>query len=255
MYKKSMAKNHLSKAASKGRYGDTEIRSVDGQPSHVNKVEADWIDMYGAQGEALTKALGTGNINPKTGLKEYPWWLVASAVASAVSAGVGAYSAWKGGKEQASQASTQSKLIGQQQQELEESLGSLEGVKSSKELVARREYDQAVGDLSMRTGQSKEDLMQQQQGIMQKSGLATAGGATAKASQMYRRIQSQFGRGSQSLLGNLGKSMAGVEEWYEGEKSRIQSESKRLGLQKDLAEEQSGAWYLGKNVEKALGGG
>ena len=91
-------------------------------------------------------------------------------------------------------------------------------------------------------------MQQQYEGMIQKSGMATSGGAGTKASQMYRRIQNQFGRSSQSLLGNLGKNMAGVEEWYEGEKSRIESEKKRIGLQKDLADEQSGSWYLGKNL-------
>ena len=46
--------------------------------------------------------------------------------------------------------------------------------------------------------------------------------------------------------------MAGVEEWYEGEKSRLQSEKKRIGLQKDLADEQSSSWYLGKNIGKFI---
>lgn len=226
MHKKSIAKNHLSKAAKKGRYGDNVL-------VHMNKDEAN----------VLAKAAGLEKlpINPKTGLPE-AWVFAAAGLA------LGAYSAWKGGKEQSTQASAQSKLIAQQQQEIEEALGSLEGVRSSKERVARVEYDQAIGDLSMQTGQSKEDLQQQYQGMMQKSGLATAGGATQKASQMYRRIQGQFSRGSASLLGQLGKSMAGVEEWYEGEKSRLESESKRLGIQKGLADKQKSSWYLGKNL-------
>ena len=223
VYNKSIAKNHLSEAAKKGRYGDNVL-------VHMNKDEAN----------VLAKAAGLEKlpINPKTGLPE-----------AFVFAAAGlAYSAWKGGKEQSTQASAQSKLIAQQQQEIQEALGSLEGVRASKEQVARVEYDQAIGDLSMQTGQSKEDLQQQYQGMMQKSGLATAGGATQKASQMYRRIQSQFSRGSGSLLGQLGKSMAGVEEWYEGEKSRLESESKRLGIQKGLADKQKSSWYLGKNL-------
>ena len=32
--------------AKKGRYGDTRIRKVDGRKSHVNKREADMIDIY-----------------------------------------------------------------------------------------------------------------------------------------------------------------------------------------------------------------
>jgi hypothetical protein len=230
MHKKSIAKNHLSEAAKEGRYGDNIL-------VHMNKDEA----------AVLAKASGLEKLptNPKTGLPEAFAFTTALAAGSLLTS---AYSSWKGGKEQSRQASTQSMLMAQQQKELDEALGSLEGVKSSKEEVARQEYSQSLGDLSMQTGQSKEDLQQQYEGMIQKSGMATSGGAGTKASQMYRRIQNQFGRSSQSLLGNLGKNMAGVEEWYEGEKSRIESEKKRIGLQKDLADEQSGSWYLGKNL-------
>ena len=229
MYKKSMAKNHLSEAAKEGRHGDNIL-------VHMNKDEA----------AVLAKASGLEKLptNPKTGLPE----AFVFAAAAAISAGVGAYSAWKGGKEQSRQASTQSMLMAQQQEELDKALGSLEGVKSSKEEVAKQEYSQSLGNLSMQTGQSKEDLQQSYEAMVQKSGLATAGGVNTKTSQMYRRMQNQFGRSSQSLLGNLGKNMAGVEEWYEGEKSRLQSEKKRIGLQKDLADKQSSSWYLGKNI-------
>jgi len=235
MHKKSIAKNHLSEAAKEGRYGDNIL-------VHMNKDEA----------AVLAKSAGLEKLptNPKTGLPE----AFVFAAAAAIGAGVGAYSAWKGGSEQNKQASTQSKLMAQQQKEIDEALGSLEGVKGSKEEVARQEYGQGLGNLSMQTGQSKEDLQQQYEGIIQKSGFATAGSATTKNSQMYKRIQNQFGAGSNSLLGNLGKNMAGVEEWYEGEKSRLTSEKKRLGLQKNLADEQSSSWYLGKNIQKALGG-
>ena len=230
MYKKSMAKNHLSEAAKQGRHGDNIL-------VHMNKDEA----------AVLAKAAGVEKlpINPKTGLPEA---FALTTLFAGAQLAVGAYSAWKGGKEQSQQASTQSKLMALQQEEIDKALGSLEGVKSSKEEVAKQEYSQSLGNLSMQTGQSKEDLQQQYQGMIQKSGMATSGGVTSKASGMYRRIQNQFGRSSQSLLGNLGKNMAGVEEWYEGEKSRIESEKKRIGLQKDLADEQSGSWYLGKNL-------
>lgn len=229
MHGKSMAKNHLSKAAKKGRYGDNIL-------VHMSKDEA----------AVLAKSAGLDKlpINPETGLPEA--WVMAALTAAQLA--TSAYSSWKQGSEQKKQASSQSQLISQQQQELEQALAGLEGTKTSKEEVARAEYDQAIGDLSMQTGQSKEDLTQQYQGMIQKSGMATSGGATQKASQMYRRIQSKFGRGAGSLLGQLGKSMAGVEEWYEGEKSRLQSESKRLGIQKNLADKQAGSWYLGKHL-------
>ena len=227
VYKKSIAKNHLSQAAKKGRYGDNIL-------VHMNKDEA----------AVLAKSAGIEKLptNPDTGLPEAFAFMAAATLALA------AYSAVKGGKEKSQQASTQSKLINQQQEELNEALGSLEGVKSSKENVASLEYDQSIGELSSQTGQSKEDLQQQYEGMVQKSGMATSGSATGKMSQVYKRIQNKFSTGTASLLGQLGKSMAGVEEWYEGEKSRLGSEQKRLGFQKDLADKQSGAWYLGKNI-------
>ena len=43
-------------------------------------------------------------------------------------------------------------------------------------------------------------------------------------------------------------AVALFEEWYEGEKSRLESESKRLGIQKNLADKQAGSWYLGKHL-------
>ena len=237
MHKKSIAKNHLSEAAGKGRYGDNIL-------VHMSKDEAD----------VLAKISGVKKLptNPDTGLPE-AFILAAAAVASAA---VGAYSAYKSGKDQSMQASSQSKLISQQQQEIDKALGSLEGVRESKREVGIQEYSQGLGDLSMQTGQSKEELQQQYEGMIQKSGLATSGGANVKSSQIFRNIQNQFGRGTGNLMGNLGKSLASAEEWYEGEKSRLQSESKRLGIQKELADKQADSWYLGKNfgiAKKGLG--
>jgi len=57
--------------ATKGRFGDTEIRKVDGEDSHVNPYEAFLIDTYGKSGEELTELLGSGTTNPETGMPEY----------------------------------------------------------------------------------------------------------------------------------------------------------------------------------------
>jgi len=61
-----------------GRGGDTELRDVDGQISHVNKGEARAIDLFGKLGEALVKETGSGTANPTTGMPEYfghkEWW-------------------------------------------------------------------------------------------------------------------------------------------------------------------------------------
>ena len=59
--------------AGKGRGEDEYIRNVFGTPSHVNEVERDAIDTYGLGGEMFAKNVGTGDINPNTGLPEYDW--------------------------------------------------------------------------------------------------------------------------------------------------------------------------------------
>ena len=57
--------------ASLGRYGDTEIRPVDGVDSHVTLAEALDIDRRGKAAEDYTKAVGAGTINPFTGMPEF----------------------------------------------------------------------------------------------------------------------------------------------------------------------------------------
>ena len=42
--------------------------------------------------------------------------------------------------------------------------------------------------------------------------------------------------------------MGGIEEWYEGEKSRLGGIIKRATLQKKAFQKQSDSWYLGKNI-------
>jgi|10_taG_2_1085330.scaffolds.fasta_scaffold06180_3 hypothetical protein len=67
---------HLQNLSRKGRKGDTALRKVKGQVSHVNKEEAQIIDWLGPLGEAWVQSIGSGTTNPKTGLKEYShkWW-------------------------------------------------------------------------------------------------------------------------------------------------------------------------------------
>jgi len=73
-----------------GRLGDSEIRNVKGEPSHVNPLEALIIDQYGKKGEDLVTKIGSGTINPETGLREYIGiiWPVAALLGA-----IGTYSA------------------------------------------------------------------------------------------------------------------------------------------------------------------
>tara|TARA_R100001594_G_scaffold1487_1_gene6492 strand:+ start:3658 stop:4461 length:804 start_codon:yes stop_codon:yes gene_type:complete len=57
--------------SSKGRGGDTTVRTVKGESSHVNAFEAYLIDNYNKAGEEIVSQIGSGTINPNTGMKEY----------------------------------------------------------------------------------------------------------------------------------------------------------------------------------------
>jgi len=209
MYNNSVAKNHISEVAREGRHGDDML-------VHMNKEEV----------ATLAKAAGLEKlpINPDTGLPE-AWIMTALAVGKGV---LGAVSSMSESKAASSQAQAQSQFITQQMADIDEALGGLEGVKESKEGVAQQEFDQQLGFQAEETGIQKEDLQQQYQQAVQKSGLVTSGGVQQNKAQMYRRLQQSESRGQKSLVGKLGQSMASIEEWYSGEQSRLESEKKRL---------------------------
>ena len=153
-----MGDNHLSSLAAKGRYGDTEIRSVDGQPSHVNKVEANLIDMYGSQGESLTKALGTGDINPETGMKEYPFpWLIAAAVGAAV---VGAAGSYSGGRASELQSESERNQADIGLKQIQDSITALENRTTKGRAAVMTDFGTAVETESYKTGVDTTDLFQ-----------------------------------------------------------------------------------------------
>lgn len=235
---RTLARNHLSAMANKGRYGDTKIaksKFVDpGAYWHVNEGEKRAMSMYGAEGEKMVDAIGSGTINPETGLEE-KFLMTAAAV---VSAGVGAYSAWKGGKEAKSQGAYEERAAESGLESLRQSSESLDKAVETKRLAAGQDYRTAVENVSMQTGMRKEDLTKQTDQAIQQSGLATSGTIEGGMSRMWDRIQSSHEAGREGLTANLGKAMGDIEGWYESEKSRISSETKKFENQKKLAAEQ-----------------
>ena len=63
-------KYNKDKRARLGRFGDTKIREIDGKPNHVTSYEAFKIDLDRKSGEDYAKAVGSGTVNPITGLQE-----------------------------------------------------------------------------------------------------------------------------------------------------------------------------------------
>ena len=184
-------------------------------------------------------------------------WLAGASVALSGASFLSGQSAQKSAKaSERKQAGIEYNYLGQQMAKADESLAALEPVKQSKLDVAQASYMQDIGDLSAQTGQSKEDLQQQFASMIQKSGMATSGSANVKASQMWKRIGSSFGRGQQGLMGRLGEKMGAVEEWYESEKARVGSEKTRMEHQRRLASSKGGGPSLmTKEGRKAIMGG
>ena len=248
----TIANNHLSQLAQKGRYGDTEIaHTPSGKLWHVNPQEKQLINMYGSEGEKLVDAVGSGTINPETGLEEKFPWVAAAAV---VGAGIGLYSAWKSGSSAKDQASHEETAAKSGLEELEGAEENLENAAQAKREAGLLDYRQGVETVSAQTGIAQEDLEEQTTQAIQKSGMATSGTIEQKNSQMWNRIQGSFERGRGGLISELGKKMGDIEGWYEGEKSRIASERNKFNNQIGFAQKKQKSWYFGKHAESALGG-
>ena len=238
MQGRTLARNHLSALANKGRYGDTEIAESKfvkpGALWHVNEGEKKAMSMYGAEGEKMVHNIGSGTINPETGLEE-KFLLTAAAV---VGAGVSMYSAWKGGKEAKAQGRYEESAADQGLERLQGASESLDTTIEAKRASAQQDYQMQVESMSAQTGIRKEDLQKQTQQAIQQSGMATSGTVEGGASSMWDRIQSSHEAGREGLTAKLGKAMGDIEGWYEGEKARIKSESQKFENQKKLAQEQ-----------------
>ena len=221
MYNASIAKNHISELAQQGRMGDDIL-------VHMNKDEAD----------TLAKAAGLEKlpINPKTGMPEAFAIMGALAIGKGI---LGAAQSMSSASDESKQAKAQSNMISQQMAGIDEALGGLEGVKDSKSEVVQQEFDQSLGFQAEEMGVAKEDLTSQYQDAVQKSGFSSGGGADKNRAQAYKKLSQSEGRGTKSLVGQLGKSMASVEEWYGGEKSRLESEKQRLSHEKSVSDAQA----------------
>ena len=254
-----MADNHLSGIAKKGRGGDTEVaRASTGELWHVNPKEKSLMSMYGMEGERMVKAIGSGTINPQTGLKEYvePVTTTAAALtATEIIAGIGVGLASISSMTAGGRAWTQAKS---DMQAADIGLEHLEGAeerlgiaRTSKIGAVQQDHSLGIKGLSAETGIRTEDLNKGVSEAIQRSNLVTSGTIEQSRETTWNRIRDAFGRGRTGLMADLGRKMGEIEGWYAGEVARIATERKKFDNQKARAKDQRDAWYLGKNVAKA----
>ena len=253
--KGTMANNHLSKIAAKGRYGDTEIAATsEGELWHVNPQEKSLMNMYGMEGERMVDAIGSGTRNPETGLEEkFPWALALAATGTVMQA-AGAYTSGRAGE---LQAETERDTADIGLKSIEEAIQRLEQSSTKGRAAVMADYGQAVDTESFKTGVQKEDLFQGTAKALQQSGMATAGSVEQQSSLAWGRLRDRWTLKGESLLGDLGKRMGKIEGDYEAEMARLQTEKSKFEATRRAAEKRRGSWYIGKHLGKlgrAIGG-
>ena len=249
--KGTMANNHLSKLAAKGRGRDSEIaRTSSGELWHVTPEEKSLMNMYGMEGERMVDAIGSGTINPETGLEEKEPLTIAAAAALG-SLGFQAIGSMTGGRGRELQAEAERDAADVGLKSIEDAIRRLEQSSQKGRAAVMADYGQAVETESFKTGVQKEDLFQGTEKALQQSNLVTAGGIEQQSSLAWNRIRDRWSMKGDSLLGDLGKRMGEIEGKYESEMARLETEKGKLEATRRAAEKRRKSWYLGKNIGKA----
>tara|TARA_R100000808_G_C2155321_1_gene167504 strand:+ start:3685 stop:4428 length:744 start_codon:yes stop_codon:yes gene_type:complete len=242
----TLAKNHLSSFSlgsnaqqRAAMTGDTEMRLVDGEPSHVNPVEASTIDAFGKKGEDMVKERGSGTINPYTGNREYvdPLTLGMAAVSFVGS--------WGAHEQDKKAAGVQLDLIRDSLDVINQSRGSLkEGYEAKKKAVSA-EADIGMNKVQTATGKSRDELREGYETMIQQSGLATSGTAETKMSTTWKNISNAYLSAKDDLWAQIGAKMGDIEGWFESETGRLDADERRLRAEREL--------HLAKSESKFLG--
>ena len=211
----SIAQNHLSRVAAQGRYGDTEL-------VHVNEQEKELLEYLG----------GSGNVNPNTGLTEYDPFMAAQLGLSMWQYGAGVV-------QERDEAAVQSDLIGDQMQGVDKALGQLGGVKSKRGGSAKADYGFGKAKLATGARTAKENLLGQYQTVAGKTGFAGSGQVEEMKSKGQEQIGTEFAFGEAGLMGQLGKELGGIEEWYAGQRGSLLGEKQKLKYEKKLMDMKS----------------
>ena len=231
----AIAENHLSELANKGRYGDTEL-------VHVNKREKEALEAMG----------GSGTINPETGLKEYflpalaPFLPAIMAGAAVAGVGVAGYSAYGRGREKELQAANQYNLLGEQRDEVLESMGALEETATAQKEVAVKEFEAAGEDL----GESFTQSMDKLETVAGSTGLVQSAGVKKAELGALDQLEGK----TEDLVAGVHKTVSGIETDYQSQLANYQSKLTEIDYKRQLADRQKGQWYLGKNVGKMFRG-
>ena len=236
--------------ASLGRFGDSELRFVDGELSHVNPSEAKSIDMYGSQGENLVKAVGSGTVNPDTGLNEY-WLQYLPAILSGVSWAVGSLSESSAGATQEKQANIQADQAQDTKINLHNQISQTKTQWEAEKEVGRADYLTVSDQLSDKTVETYKTFKSDAETKMGKQNLVY-GTAQKVFEDRAEDLTDKITKSRSNLWENHQRKMSDIDVTYEGQVLGLESELKGADYQQQLAETSSEQWYPWKYTSKFM---
>ena len=243
--------DHLSLLSKMGRGGDTKLRNVDGELSHVNADEAAAIDMYGSVGENVVKAVGSGTINPDTGLREYQDIQDALAVLQFMG---GLYSGAKQREVEMDVAEKTSDLYSDMIETSKEKVETLPGMQQQETniaaMMAGTQYQGIGSKADIAFGNINESLDAL---TMKTRGIEQVGKIDAIGQQAEQRLFRGVSTGYEQIGAKYIADTFGIEQKYADIKTAEEAKQKELGFKRDIEQEKTKGiqWgQVGKDVLK-----
>ena len=247
--------DHLSLLSKMGRGGDTKLRNVDGELSHVNADEAAAIDMYGSVGENVVKAVGSGTINPDTGLREYPI-TTASIIAAlpTISTGLAALTTATGLISGASQrgvemdvAEETADLYTDMIESSKEKVLSLPGMEQAETniatMMAGTQYEGIGSKADISVGNINESL----DALTKRTkGIEQVGKIDAISQQAEQRLFRGVSTGYEQIGAKYIADTFGIEQKYADIKAQEEAKQKELGYKRSIEQEKAKGIHMGE---------
>ena len=229
-----------NKLAKKGRFGDTEIiKTSKGSLWHVNKEEKKLIEDYGYLGEQIVDTLGSGTINPETGLEEkFPPLMAALAVASFATGSAQSYGQTRAMREQGrSQVDYLDKSLSSLR-EAEKSLGESLGSSLALPSLEAQRVSETISEKGVI---ALKNIKEKQEAISGSTGFANI----SMDSDQIKEARKIYEDKLEDVDISLSKSLSNVLSNFEQQKFEMQSQRQQLEQQRKLAQQQANTKYFG----------
>ena len=234
-----------------GRGGDTKLRNVDGELSHVNADEAAAIDMYGSVGENVVKAVGSGTINPDTGLREYQVATATAFVAGLTALAAAATGFISGSKQRGVEmdvAEDTADLYTDMIESSKEKVGTLPGMQQQEtniaSMMAGTQYEGIGSKADIAFGNINESLDAL---TMKTRGIEEVGKIDAIGQQSEQRLFRGVSAGYEQVGAKYIADTFGIEQKYADIKAQELAKQKELEFKRGVEQEKAKGIHIGEH--------